>query len=135
VKISNFKFQISNFRSGGFTLIEVIVAIVILSISLVLVMQLFAGGLRAARTAGDYSRAVIHAKDKMGELLENPVGETGSFDDGYAWETEAQTYKEFEEENLTLMELKVRVKWDDALRNPRTVELVSLKVVLDEEDL
>ncbi|MBI5739481.1 MAG: prepilin-type N-terminal cleavage/methylation domain-containing protein [Nitrospirae bacterium] len=121
-------------EAGGFTLIEVIVAIVILSISLVLVMQLFAGGLRAARTSGDYSRAVLHAKDKMGELLENPVSETGSFDDGYEWETEVQNYKEFEDVKMTLMELKVRVKWDDALKNPRTVELVGLKAVSDEEE-
>ncbi|RJQ50339.1 MAG: prepilin-type N-terminal cleavage/methylation domain-containing protein [Nitrospiraceae bacterium] len=120
---------------AGFTLIEVIIAMVILSISLVLVMQLFAGGLRAARTSCDYSRAIIHAKDKMSDLFANPVQETGSFDDGYRWETEVQPYKELEESQLKLMEIKVKVMWDDVRKKPRTVELVGLKVITDEENL
>jgi general secretion pathway protein I len=119
--------------SPGFTLIEVIIAIVILSISLVLVMQLFAGGLRAARTSCDYSRAVIHAKDKMGELFEDPVQGAGVFDDGFAWETDVNIYKKIEESNLNLLELKVRVLWNDVSKNPRTVELVALKVASEEK--
>lgn len=121
--------------SHGFTLIEVIVAIVILSISLVLVMQLFAGGLRAARTSCDYSRAVIHAKDKMGELFEDPVQGAGAFDDGFTWETDVNIYKRLEESNLDLLELKVRVLWNDVSKNPRTVELVALKAVANEEKM
>ncbi|RJQ56919.1 MAG: type II secretion system protein [Nitrospiraceae bacterium] len=121
-------------KDAGFTLFEVIIAIVVLSISLVLVMQLFAGGLRAARTSCDYSRAVIHAKDKMGELTENPVRGEGSFDDGYKWETEVRPYKKLEADNLDLMELKVKVLWDDVLKNPRVVELVGLKVVEGEKE-
>jgi general secretion pathway protein I len=123
------------YSDAGFTLIEVIIAMVILSISLVLVMQLFAGGLRAARTSCDYSRAVIHAKDKMGELFENPAQETGSFDDGFTWETDVQLYKKLEESSFKLLELRVKVLWNDVSKNPRTVELVGLKVVADEENL
>jgi general secretion pathway protein I len=121
--------------SAGFTLIEVIVAMVILSISLVLVMQLFAGGLRAARTSCDYSRAVIHAKDKMGELFEDPVRGAGAFDDGFTWESDVNVYKKLEESNLNLLELKVRVLWNDVSKNPRTVELVALKAVANEEKM
>lgn len=117
----------------GFTLIEVIIAIVILSISLVLVMQLFAGGLRAARTSCDYSRAVVHAKDKMGELFEDPVQGAGAFGDGFTWETDVNLYKKLEENNLDLLELKVRVLWNDVSKNPRVVELVGLKAVANEE--
>lgn len=122
-------------NSGGFTLIEVIISIVILSISLVLVMQLFAGGLRAARTSCDYSRAIVHAKNKMGELFQNPVQGAGSFDDGFTWETDVNPYKKLEEKNVNLLELKVKVLWSDVSKNPRTVELVGLRAVADEEKM
>ncbi len=40
-KISNFKFQISNFRRAGFTIIELVVVIVIISIFMAFVMPSF----------------------------------------------------------------------------------------------
>ncbi|MBI5097647.1 MAG: prepilin-type N-terminal cleavage/methylation domain-containing protein [Nitrospirae bacterium] len=134
MKISNFKFQISNSRRGGFTLVEVIIAIAILGISLVMVMQLFAGGLRAARTSCDYSRAVIHAKDKMEEILIDPIQDSGSFDDGFKWEANVETYKEPKEGPFKLLQLKVKVIWDDVLKKPRTVELVGLKAVSEDNE-
>jgi general secretion pathway protein I len=137
MKISNFKFQISNSRRDGFTLIEVIIAIAILGISLVMVMQLFAGGLRAARTSCDYSRAVIHAKDKMEEKTEYPVQDSGVFDDGFKWETEIESYKELKDNPYKLIKVKVRVMWPDVMKNSKTVELVGLKAVetQDEDEL
>ena len=118
---------------GGFTLIEVIVSMAILSITFVLIMQLFSGGLRASRTSCDFTRAVVHAKDKMGKLSREPVQESGEFEDGFRWETEVQTYKELEETGLKLVKLKVKVSWPDALNKERSVELTSLKLVENEE--
>jgi general secretion pathway protein I len=115
--------------ASGFTLIEVIIAIAILGISLVMVMQLFAGGLRAARTSCDYSRAVIHAKDKMEEKTEYPVQDSGVFDDGFKWETEVESYKELKDNPYKLIKVKVRVMWPDVMKNSKTVELVGLKAV------
>ena len=119
---------------GGFTLIEIIVAIAILGISLVLVMQLFAGGLRAARTSCDYSRAVIHAKDKMEEIMQDPVQDSGEFDDGYKWEAEVFPYRENEDTAFNLMKVKVKVSWPDVMKNQRSVELVGLKAVSNEDE-
>lgn len=123
--------------ASGFTLIEVIIAIAILGISLVMVMQLFAGGLRAARTSCDYSRAVIHAKEKMEEKTEYPVQDSGVFDDGFKWETEVESYKELEDNPYKLVKIKVRVMWPDVMKNSKTVELVGLKAVetQDEDEL
>jgi len=137
MQISNFKFQISNSRRDGFTLIEVIIAIAILGISLVMVMQLFAGGLRAARTSCDYSRAVIHAKDKIEEKTEYPVQDSGVFDDGFRWETEVESFKELKDNPYKLIKIKVRVMWPDVMKNSKTVELVGLKAVetQDEDEL
>ncbi len=126
--------EISNSRRDGFTLIEVIVAIAILGISLVLVMQLFAGGLRAARASCDYSRAVIHAKDKMEEITDSPESNRGTFSDGYRWETEVQPYKELKDNVYKLVKIKVRVMWPDVRKNSRIVELVGLRVISGEEE-
>lgn len=114
---------------SGFTLIEVVIAMTILGICLVLVMQLFAGGLRAARTSCDYSRAVLHAKDKMEEISDDPVQDSGVFDDGFKWETVVESYKEVKDNPYKLLKIKVRVIWPDVMKNSKTVELVGLKAV------
>lgn len=119
----------------GFTLIEVIVAIMILSVSFVIVMQLFAGGLRAARSSCDYTRAIVLAKAKMEELSESPVSESGEYEEGFKWESEVESYKELEESSFNLLKLKVKVIWDDVLKKSKSIELVSLKVVSNEENL
>lgn len=123
---------------SGFTLIEVIVAIAILSISLVMVMQLFAGGLRASRTSCDYTRAIVHAKDKMEELSIEPIQDSGEFEDGFIWESEVQPYeglnKELEDSGFNLLKIKVKVSWFNLARKQKSVELVSLKTMVEEEN-
>ncbi|MBC2714687.1 MAG: type II secretion system protein [Desulfobacteraceae bacterium] len=77
-------------RSKGFTLIETLVAVMILSISLVVVMQLFSGGLKSNKISNDYSYGIFHAREKMEELLLTeellPGSFSGDFDDGYQWQ-------------------------------------------------
>ncbi len=80
--------------SPGFTLVEIIVAMAILGISLVLVMQLFSAGLRTAKASCDYTIAIVHAKDKMEELSQTLVNDSGEFEDGFKWETVTEDYGE-----------------------------------------
>jgi general secretion pathway protein I len=120
---------------AGFTLVEVIVAFLIVSVSLVMVMQLFSEGLKSSRTTCDYTRAVVHAKDKMEELSIEPVQGGGEFEDGFEWRTEIETHKELEESTTNLMKLKVIISWPSAGKGQRSIEVVSLKAVSDEEDL
>jgi general secretion pathway protein I len=120
-------------KTAGFTLIEVIVAITIIGISLVMIMQLFSGGLRASRASCDYTRAVVHAKNKMEELSLNPVPASGTFEDGFSWETDVEPYEESEENRFALLKLKVVVSWGDALLKPRSLNVVSLKAVSVED--
>ena len=74
---------------NGFTLIEVLVAVMILAISLTVIMQLFSGGLKSNRISSDYLNGIFHAREKMEELLltqEWVPGElSGDFEDGYRW--------------------------------------------------
>jgi general secretion pathway protein I len=116
---------------GAFTLIEVIVAIAILGITLVMIMQLFSGGLRASRASCDYTRAVVHAKDKMEELSFDPVSASGEFEDGFKWEAEVEPLEELKEKledsNYNLLKIKVKVSWSNVLNQQKFVELVSLR--------
>ncbi len=70
---------------GGFTLIEVLVALLVLGTVAVAVLQLFGGGLRLARAAGDHADAILLASAKLAELEPGPLeegsatGETGPF--------------------------------------------------------
>ena len=73
----------------GFTLIEVLTAIMILAVSLVVIFQLFSQGLKSAEVSGKYTRAIFHARAKMEEVLlieRLREGESeGIYEDGYRW--------------------------------------------------
>ncbi len=122
----------------GFTLIEVITTLAVVSISLVMVMQLFSSGLKSSRTTCNYTRAVVHAKDKMEELFQNPEPESGEFDDGFQWETEVQPYEDheviLEDTDYNILELKVKISWSNSKDSGKSFELISLKTVSEGED-
>ena len=137
LKVCNLQFAICNPPMDGFTLIEVIATLAIVSISLVMVMQLFSSGLRVSRTTCNDTRAIVHAKDKMEELSQTPVQDNGEFEDGFEWETEVQPYEgfnvELEDTDLNLLQLKVKITWFSTAKKKKSIELVSLKTVTDVE--
>ncbi|MDO8282400.1 MAG: type II secretion system protein [Thermodesulfovibrionia bacterium] len=124
---------IRNCRSRGFTLIEVIVSVAIMSICLVMVMRLFSAGLRASRSSCDYTRAMVHAKEKMEELSFKPEAGSGDFDDGFKWEAELVPYMFSEEARYNLWQLKVKISWTTAVTKESSIELVSLKALTNDE--
>jgi len=81
-------------REGGFTLVEVVVAMAVLGISLVLIIELFSGGLRLGRASEEYTLAGQLARQKMEELsLTQPIAEgieEGEFDSTYRWQVEVK---------------------------------------------
>jgi type II secretion system protein I len=120
-------------RDGGFTLIEVLVALVILATVVVAVLQLFGAGLRLARAAGDQTGALILANAKLGELDPGPI-ETGTVegDEGpYRWTRRVQLDPTLlpldprspEAARLRLARISVEVRWS---RN-RRLELETLR--------
>ena len=62
-------------RDDGFTLLEVLVALVVLSTTVVAALQLFGGGLRLARAAGDHADAALLASAKLADLEAGPLKE------------------------------------------------------------
>lgn len=77
-------------RQEGFTLMETLVAMMIISIALVVILQRFSEALNAAHVSEAYTRAVWHAREKMDELLlcETLLEDVqeGDFGDGYRWQ-------------------------------------------------
>jgi len=81
-------------RQRGFTLIEIVVALAILGVGLIVIIELFAGGLRLGRTSEEFSKAVSLARMKLEEVSLNPVlqegSETGEFDKDFRWQVDVK---------------------------------------------
>jgi general secretion pathway protein I len=105
---------------------ETLVAMMLLSISLVVVLQLFSGGLKSGKLADDYTRAVFFAREKMEEFLLKTDLEEGSyegrFDDAYGWKVEVSLVEEEEGDEtakqppVDLYNVAVSVIWQSGER-------------------
>jgi general secretion pathway protein I len=81
--------------SGGFTLIEVLVALTILSISLVVLMAIFLEGLEHARENATEDRARILAQSLLAQTQAVPhpaFGETDGTSNGLHWHVQISPY-------------------------------------------
>jgi general secretion pathway protein I len=83
--------------ASGFSLLEVLVAFVILSLVATALFRLFSGALGNASAADDYSRAVLVAESVLAEAAAtNPLQEStnaGSADEGrISWTTHVAPY-------------------------------------------
>ena len=105
-------------EAKGFALIEVLVAVSVLAICLVVILQLFSGGLKSRKLSEAYARGIFHARAKMAEILIEPEPvegmREGEFEDAYAWRAEIlRRESEVPEEDLpvALLDIRVRVIW------------------------
>jgi len=120
----------------GFTLIEILVAISVLSIAMVVIMQLFSGGLKSSRLSDAYTRGVFHAREKMEEILlerefEEGVFE-GEFDDSYGWRFEIVREEQPEEEAKKLpfdaYHVRVEIFWNEGEKE-KNFGITTMKLV------
>ena len=119
---------------GGFTLLEIMVAISILAIGLVAVLELFASSLRLTGKASQRTQAVIHAQNVVEGLFAQGFLEdgedSGELPNGFFWRVQVQEIFPDEEEgesergiedpsgnNRTtffhIKEITVRVSWEE----------------------
>lgn len=122
-EIRNPKFKI------GFLLLEVMVAISLLSVGLVLVLRTFSTSLQTLRTSQNYTQAVLRLEEKVWELEEKarefeilPAERDGTFgdeDEKFKWEL--QTTKL---EDIVLHEATLLVRWQEGRRG-KSVSLVT----------
>jgi prepilin-type N-terminal cleavage/methylation domain-containing protein len=82
----------------GFTLLEAMVALVILGLVSLAYLELFGGTVRATESAAQWSRAVEYAEDGMESLKLMPESEWGlgpeQLDRGFARRVEARPWRD-----------------------------------------
>jgi len=127
--------------NAGFTLLEILVAISILAISLVVILQLFSGGLKSRKVSDDYTRGVFHAREKMSEILlskDLAEGESGGeFPDSFRWVSLIKLVESGQEEEeklpFKMFDIQVEILWD-AGRSEKHFQVSTIKIVEKEKD-
>lgn len=122
-------------RSAGFTLLEVLVAMVILAVAVTAVMQLFGQGLRLARASGEHLTATLLASQKLAELTQAVIepGTSQGTEGEYRWQATVRPAPDLEpveppegtRPTAKLLQVGVRVEWGRG----RVVELTTLRAV------
>ncbi len=119
----------------GFSLLEVLVAFAILSISLGVILQVFATGLRNAGMADDYTRATLYAESILAAIgREAPPSagvREGPIDDQFSWRSTVSEYAEGmpdpERTQVRAFRVSVEVFWPGLART-RSVMLETLRL-------
>lgn len=123
-------------REGGFTLLEVLVAFAILSLTIVVAVQGFAQGLRLLKLSGDHQQAALLADQKAREVTQPKEGKDHGTEGAFTWE---RVIKEVPAPELSpngttpkwhVYEVAVQVGWGDG---KRTVGVTTLRTVSDAE--
>ena len=139
----------SDFENNrGFTLLEVMLAVVIMGIVVVLIMNLFSGALRNQKIGTEYLKASILARTKMDKILLSsdiePEESQGEFDppyNNYSWKTkispvsmtatlgEDEIEKRLEKaDNIPeIFKIEVRVIWKNGAKE---YKLTTMKTII-----
>ena len=124
----------SSNTKAGFTLLEVLVAMALLSIALVSIIQLFSINLRGIATSEDLAKAVMRAEATMRDVLDDEdIAEKSSSEttpDGYRVDVAITKAEEERTENLPLelLQISLTVHWKDGVKE-RTLTLKTMKAV------
>jgi len=93
-------------RSGGFTLLEVLLAFVVFALSFATVLEILAGSMRATMRARSYSEAALLAQSLMDMVgTDIPLAEgsvAGEAPGGYNWQLSITSYQPLDEQDRML---------------------------------
>ncbi|MBI4455058.1 MAG: type II secretion system protein [Acidobacteria bacterium] len=108
------------YDTRGFTLLEIVVALAIVSIGVTLALQLFSGALKNVRKMDLAAQAMNHAENIMNEILsdENIKGARAmhdDIDDNFRWEAVIQEF-----------EIPEQSKWNS--QQPFPMKLLNVRV-------
>ena len=125
-------------RTAGFTLMEVLVASVLIATAFVAVVSLMSQSLRNLERMKPHERAMAHAREKMNEELLReqlaPEHSIGRWDDGYDWRVDIAPQPSMASASANqppqlrqgpmLFAVRVQVGWGDA-QNRRSYEVAT----------
>jgi len=119
-------------KHKGFSLLEILVAFSIMSISLGILLRIFSSGLNTAMVAEEYTVATQIAESLMARNgIEEPlnIGEiSGVEEEKYHWRVTVENYvNPATEDETELMTVQVYVDWGNNQLNNRAVELNTIK--------
>lgn len=94
-------------QAGGFTLLEIVVAVAVLGVSVGIAMQIFSGGLKNIHRIEMAHEAMNHAENVMNEILADeeiigPVTLSGDLDEEFSYSAEVDYWDPPEEPVLQL---------------------------------
>ena len=118
----------------GFTLIEILASLAILSISLVVILQLFSINLKGITVSDGYVDAVMKAESVMRNILDDDKLEEKSWseatEDGYGIDVSITETGKERTENLMvkLMEIDLSIRWQEGIKE-RKLALKTMKTV------
>ncbi len=122
---------------SGFTLLEVLIALAILSMAIVVAIQGFASGLRLLKLSGEHQEAMLIADLKAREITSpTQAGRDSGTEGAFTWEREVKQVvtPDLDVEGRTLKwrqwEVDVRVSWGDH----RQVTVATLRTVAGDGD-
>ena len=129
-------------RTGerGFTLLEVLIGFVILSVSLGAILSVFSSGFQTVTLSERYSRAVMAAESQMArfghDLPLDPGTQSGDLDGGYTWRASIEEYREADwppaDSDALLVRINLIVSWPSQ-GGSRDVALTSLRPLPEPE--
>jgi len=115
-------------RSAGFSLLELVVALAIMSIALGMLYRAVGGGVRTVGDLSSYSRAVAIGESVLQMRDSVPAegwNESGTWE-GFRWSVASSPYEPAQGNAVALHRVQVEVAWSDGLRD-RSFSLVSLR--------
>jgi general secretion pathway protein I len=123
-------------RHSGYTLIEVLVAFMILALALTVLLRIFSGGLRNVSVSSDYAIATLIAESRLaGAGIDVPLrpGETsGTEGERFEWTVSVQDYQPWPgyrsaAKGLDAYRVTVTVEWPHG-DNTRSVGLSTVRL-------
>lgn len=126
-------------RNRGFTLIEIVVAMAILGVGLIVIIELFSGGLRLGRISEEYTQAIGLARMKLEEIsLAEQLregSEKGEFNKDFRWQVGVKKVDlllvekglEFKPP-VEFYQIKVNITWKSGYKE-RSTEIESYRTI------
>jgi general secretion pathway protein I len=126
-------------RNRGFTLIEIVVAMAILGVGLIVIIELFSGGLRLGRVSEEYTQAVGLARVKLEEIFLaeqlKEGSEQGEFNKDFRWQVGVKKVDLLPVEKglefkppVEFYQIKVNIFWKSGSKE-RSTEIESFRTI------